>query len=415
MNTGRDRYLDLLRVGSLTVVVLSHLAFTVLKWTDAGPRTTSPLEFVPGLWIVTWLLQVMPLFFYIGGYAHLRSSRAFRGGIGRFTLTRLRGLLIPAAVLGAVWAAAGLGLSTVYDGEAVGRAVKLILSPLWFLGVYAMLVALLPAALWLHRRAGLWALPILGGAAVVVDVARFGFDVPNIGWANLVLVWGAAHQAGLSHERWRDMPRKAAIICVATGLGLLSYLVAGLGYPGAMVGVPGRAFSNMTPPTVAILALLILQIGLMALMRPAADRLLSRPRAARAVDAANRYALPVFLFHTTGAALFVYGLHRLTGVALVDTVADASWWSTRPVMLAGSALCTVVLVVAFGRKRPQPRGVPGASATIAGASTAETIDSAAVNRSQATSRVRPPSTSWTDSSSVASSSQPRKPKREPVS
>ncbi|GIG67273.1 acyltransferase family protein [Phytomonospora endophytica] len=355
MTPARDRYLDLLRVASLAVVVLSHLAFTVVKWTDAGPRTTSPLEFVPGLWIVTWLLQVMPLFFYIGGYAHLRSWQAYRGGITRFTLTRLRALLVPAAVLAGVWAVAGVGLTFVYDSETVARTVKLVLSPLWFLGVYAMLVALLPLALWIHRRAGALALPVLAAAAIVVDVLRFGFGVEGAGWANLVIVWGLAHQAGLSHERWRAMPRKAALACTATGLAVLTWLVAGLGYPGAMVGVPGRAFSNMTPPTVAIVALLAVQIGLMALLRPAADRWLAKPRPARAVDTANRYALPVFLFHTTGAALFLYGLYRATGIALVDTTADAGWWSTRPVMLAGSALCTAVVVAAFGVGRRRRR------------------------------------------------------------
>lgn len=363
MRPARDRYLDLLRVGSLTVVVLSHLAFTVVKWTDAGPRTTSPLEFVPGLWIVTWLLQVMPLFFYIGGYAHLRSWQAYEGGITRFTLTRLRALLIPAAVLGGVWAVAGVGLTFAYPTEAVARTVKLVLSPLWFLGVYAMLIALLPAALWIHRRVGVLALPILAGGAIVVDVVRFAFDVEGAGWVNLVLVWGLAHQAGLSHERWREMPRNAAIACAATGLAVLTWLVAGLGYPGAMVGVPGRAFSNMTPPTVAIVALLGVQIGLMALLRPTADRWLARPRPARVVDRLNRLALPVFLFHTTGAALFLYGLYRLTGIALVDTEADAAWWSTRPAMLAGSALCTAIVVTAFTRRRrrqitPQPASTP---------------------------------------------------------
>ena len=71
--TERDRYVDWLRAVSLVVVVLWHWAFTILRWTPGGPQPTNPLGFFSGLWIFTWLLQVMPLFFYVGGYAHLVS------------------------------------------------------------------------------------------------------------------------------------------------------------------------------------------------------------------------------------------------------------------------------------------------------------------------------------------------------
>ena len=67
---------------------------------DDGPRATSPLGFLHGFWVLTWLLQVMPLFFYIGGYAHLRSWQRARErgiGLGRFVLRRLRRLAVPGA------------------------------------------------------------------------------------------------------------------------------------------------------------------------------------------------------------------------------------------------------------------------------------------------------------------------------
>jgi hypothetical protein len=59
---------DWLRVVSLIVVVLWHWAFTILRWSPEGPRATNPLGFFSGLWILTWLLQVLPVFFYVGGY-----------------------------------------------------------------------------------------------------------------------------------------------------------------------------------------------------------------------------------------------------------------------------------------------------------------------------------------------------------
>ena len=70
----RNPYVDWLRAFSLIVVVLWHWAFTILSWNpETGPHATSPLGFMKGFWLATWLFQVMPLFFYIGGYVHLRS------------------------------------------------------------------------------------------------------------------------------------------------------------------------------------------------------------------------------------------------------------------------------------------------------------------------------------------------------
>src|SRR5690606_18026717 len=144
---------------------------TLLYWSDDGPRATSPLGFLDGFWALTWLLQVMPLFFYIGGYVHLCSWRRARGrgvGLGQFVVRRLRRLAAPGAALLLVWAVLGFLVSVSFDLEWIGRAVLLVVSPLWFLAVYLMLVALLPAALWLHRRFGVLALVWLGGAVMMV-------------------------------------------------------------------------------------------------------------------------------------------------------------------------------------------------------------------------------------------------------
>ena len=63
----RDRWVDALRAGSLLVVVLGHWLMVVL--TSDG-EITNALTVVPALQPLTWLLQVMPLFFLVGGVAH---------------------------------------------------------------------------------------------------------------------------------------------------------------------------------------------------------------------------------------------------------------------------------------------------------------------------------------------------------
>ncbi|MFC7658481.1 acyltransferase family protein [Pseudonocardia benzenivorans] len=91
----RDRYVDLLRAFSILVVVLWHWAFTILVWGPSGPSATSPLGFTSGLWVLTWLFQVLPLFFYVGGYVHLRAwQRACARGehLGHFVWRNIRRL-----------------------------------------------------------------------------------------------------------------------------------------------------------------------------------------------------------------------------------------------------------------------------------------------------------------------------------
>jgi hypothetical protein len=196
---------------------------------------------------------------------------------------------------------------TVGGATWTAGTVKLALSPLWFLVVYLLLVALLP----------------LAGVAIVVDVARLGFGVPWVGWINLAVVWGLAHQAGFHHEPLMRAPRWVGAALVAGGVIGLCALLA-IGYPGSMVGVPGDKWSNMSPPTVAIVALTALQIGLIRLGRPAVSRLLATHSASRILAVANRFAMPVFLFHMSAFVLAQAIGRPAVGVAVAIATAGAA-------------------------------------------------------------------------------------------
>lgn len=361
---GRDSYVDFLRALSLLVVVVWHWAFTILRWGPDGPSATSPLGFTSGLWLLTWLLQVMPLFFYIGGYVHLRSWGAARGrgeSIGRFVGRRLRGLAVPGAALLITWLTLGSVLEAAFDQPWIGRAVLLVVSPLWFLAVYLMLIALLPVALWLHRRFDVLVVVWLAGLAMLVDVLRFRYGHAGLGWLNMVVVWGLAHQAGFFHERLRTAPRRLDLALLWTGLfGLTGLVFSGL-YPGSMVGVPGDKWSNMAPPTFVIVALLAFQMGVAEVLRPWLTARLRRPRWARSNELINRFALPLFLFHTTGMAVWLALGWGLFGAALpgTDPRPDLEWWFERPVAVAGPLLCTLPVIALFGRRWARPPSRPG--------------------------------------------------------
>ncbi|MGW4426138.1 acyltransferase family protein [Streptosporangium sp. NPDC004631] len=351
----RDRYVDWLRAISLTVVVLWHWAFTILRWGTDGPSPTSPLGFTSGLWILTWLFQVLPIFFYVGGYVHLLSwNRACeRGiGIGSFVWRRIRSLSIPTLALAGAWIAVGGIVRWVFEIDWIDRVVLLVLSPLWFIGVYLMLIALLPVMLWLHRRFDVLVLIWLGGAALAVDVLRLRYGYEAAGWLNMVLVWGLAHQAGFFYERMVALPRRLDVATLWTGLFALFGLVYSGIYPGSMVGVPGDKLSNMAPPTFVIVALLIFQIGLVEVVRPFMERLLERSGWQRANETINRFALPLFLFHTTGMAVWV-GLAWLVsgGPPGARIPPDLFWWLERPLAVVGPLLCTLPFLLVFGRRR----------------------------------------------------------------
>ncbi|WP_117215608.1 acyltransferase family protein [Allorhizocola rhizosphaerae] len=349
----RDPYVDFLRALSLMVVVLWHWAFTILEWRVDGPHATSPLGFTKGLWLATWLFQVMPLFFFIGGYVHLRSwERAQSRGVTMrtFVWRRMRQLLLPAGAVLIAWIALGTLIGAYFNLTGVGRTIKLIVSPLWFLAVYLGLIALLPVSLWLHRKAGLLVLIWFGGLAMLVDVLRFHNHIEVMGWANMVLVWGLAHQAGFFYQKIVDAPRPNDWALLWTGLfGLIGLVGSGL-YPGSMVGVPGERFSNVGPPTFVIVALLLFQVGTVELLRPKMAVWLERPRWKRTNKLINDFALPLFLVHTTGMALFLFLVWLVFGLDMKERAnVDLGWWLTRPLAIIGPLLCTIPVLWLFRR------------------------------------------------------------------
>lgn len=351
-SAGRNTYVDFLRAVSLIVVVLWHWAFTIVIWEDDGPHATNPIGFTSGLWLATWLLQVMPLFFYIGGYAHLTSwTRAQARGVSiwSFTGRRLRQLAVPALSLFAVWLVLGSVLGAVFDLTWVGRAVFLVVSPRWFIAIHLVLVALLPIAIRLHQRFDSIVIVFLAGAALAVDIARFRYDLEWLGMANMLFVWGLCHQLGFFYDRIVALHRRIDRTLLWAGLfGLACLVFSGLD-PGSMVGVPGER-SNMAPPSICIVALVAFQAGVVEVIRPAMQRRLARARWQRANELVNRFSMPLFLFHTTGMALHRAVRYAIAGERNEPTSPDLWWWLSRPFAIVGTLLCTLPVIYLFGRQ-----------------------------------------------------------------
>jgi acyltransferase-like protein len=115
-----------------------------------------------GLWLVTWLFQVIPIFFFVGGFSNLTSlDAARRRGDSDWTFVRSRlvRLLRPSLVFFTVWGVVQIAIHVLNAGAPTGprvwdgvRLLRLFLppgatlpfGPLWFLAVYLVVVAIAP-------------------------------------------------------------------------------------------------------------------------------------------------------------------------------------------------------------------------------------------------------------------------------
>ncbi|MGW1883316.1 acyltransferase family protein [Streptomyces sp. NPDC001970] len=349
----RDRYVDLLRVASLGTVVLGHWLMAAVTAYGVG----NLLAVVPELQVLTWALQIMPVFFFVGGFSHALSHRSLRrkqpeGPVyAAFLRARLRRLLRPTMVFVAVWGAAALIIQVLGGGGGLtGVTLRLVTQPLWFIGIYLAMVAFTPPLLRLHERYGWGAFGALAGGAVAVDVLRFAYGVPFVEFLNFAFVWLAVHQLGFLRA---DGRLRLPSVLAACGLAGAAALVALGPYPLSMVGMPGEKVSNMAPPTVALLCHGLWLVGAVELLRGPGARLVARPRVWRTVVAANGIAMTAFLWHLT-AMLGVYGALLTLDVPLSEP-ASAAWWAQTPLRIAAAAVLTAALLAAFRTfERPSP-------------------------------------------------------------
>ncbi|MEU5810281.1 acyltransferase [Streptomyces sp. NPDC047718] len=364
----RDRTVDALRAFAILGVVLGHWLVTALTATaDGGLSTTSPLSRMPWLAPVSWVFQTLSVFFLVGGHVAARGQAAAREhgvSYGAWVGQRLSRLFRPVAAVLAVWAvAAGGMLLGGAEPATVHALVRLVLSPLWFLLVFAALTAATPLV---ARLNPLWPLAVVA----CVDVWRFGLGGPEwIGWVNVAAGWLVPYTLGAAWSRGAFARRTPAVLLLAGGAAGTAALVLWGGYPASMVGVPGAAISNLNPPTLAAAAFGLAQCGLALLLREPLARAMRRPRAWAAVALANLSAMTVFLWHQTAMmAVTALGLLAPADLPGLHTVPDSPLWIAArllwlPVFAAALAVCWTAFRAYEQAARPR-RGTP--SRTVAG-------------------------------------------------
>lgn len=349
----RNRYIDLLRALALVLVVLGHWLVSVIGYDRHGRLTGhSALESIRWAYPLTWLFQVMPVFFMVGGFANAASLQAARGRGGdavTWLQDRADRLVRPTTMLIVVLAAAALVARPLgADRTEVRLAVWTASIPLWFLAAYLMVIVFTPLAYDLHRRFGAAVPLVLVGLVALGDLARFQGH-PAWGDANYVFGWLAIHQAGFF---WRDgrLPtgsRRCLPLLAGGVLALVLLTVVGP-YPLSMIDVAGTRIKNASPPSLALLATAGTQLGLIMLLHDAAQRWLRRRRPWQVVVATNSVLLTIFLWHMS-AVLVVAGSLSRAGLLPTPRVNSTAWWLWRLPWLAMLSAVLAVLVAIFGR------------------------------------------------------------------
>lgn len=333
----RDRFADLLRTLALGSVVYGHWLMAAV-WHDADGvlRVDNVLNHARGLWPLTWVAVLVPLFFFVGGHVNAtswRRTQAAGGTAAQFIKRRLARLFVPIVpFLAFVGIGVGIALMAGAPRDLVRGITLVVVMPLWFIAVYAVLAMLIPPMVRLDARFGVAVWIVMALAAAGFDGLRFLTDNAGVAAPNYVLVWGLAQQIGIAYAsgRWRDWTPRAIATWGGVVFVLLILAVSVGPWPPSMIGLSGER-SNFAPPAVPALLIMGVQIAVVLLLRPALQRILTRPTTARRLDVASAYAMPAFLWHLPVLVMCV-GLFLLTGVALPEP-ATATWWLTRLIVL----------------------------------------------------------------------------------
>jgi surface polysaccharide O-acyltransferase-like enzyme len=354
----RNRVIDFWRVVAILVVVLGHwLAASIWLMPDGEIALLNSLEWIPYAGWVTWVVQVMPIFFFVGGYAnarglaHLEDSGTARAA---WVTTRTRRLFTPVIPLLITWTVLIVVLGPFVPTDVVRAGAMSATVPLWFMAVYVMLTAIAPWTYRWWRAHGLGSVVALGVAAIAVDIARFAGDVPGIGWVNFFFVWAMVHQLGYFWNR-RDTQNepisgRQGVATFGISLGVLIAVTWSGLYPVAMVGVPGSELTNMTPPTFAIALLGLVQAGVLWATQTQVRAFANRRGVWHFVVSVSGVIMTLYLWHLTAMTLVAsVFLFAFGGAAFKIEPGTTQWWLTRPIWIGALAFVTALLVAVFAR------------------------------------------------------------------
>jgi hypothetical protein len=334
----RNRYVDLLRALSISAVVLGHWLIAAPAFMGGIASFDHLLQIQPRAQWLTWLFQVMPVFFFVGGYSNGVSWDGAQAKGLRYSfwlesrLKRLLGPVIPLVLLWGLLGIAGYFIGLPEKMIQLGSQISLV--PTWFLAIYFIIVMFVPLTRALWRKLGLLSVILPFSLAVIGDIVYFNTEYQWYGWFNYFFIWGAVHQLGYAWQQGR-FTGVVPSLCLALVSGVFLVLLTQLGpYPISLIGVPGAEFSNTTPPKLPLIALGLTQIGLLLALEGPIRNWLSNAKVWTVTVLVNGFIMPIFLWHSTVMILTIGTCFWLLPIVLSLEPGSATWWAYRPVWIA---------------------------------------------------------------------------------
>ncbi len=366
----RDRAVDVARLAALVVVMFGHCALLLATINANGLQIGNLLGQLPAIAPITWVVQVMPLFFLAGGAAGAYGWHSGRSW-GTWLFTRTQRLCRPVFWYLAAWTVGLLVARVTLGAESAAGLGRECVALLWFLGVYLVVLAFVPALTRLSTGRGFALLIVsLLAAAAVFDAIRIAVGTPMAG-ANFLIVWLIPVAIGVAYARRLIGPRAALAVAVSALAAQIVLAMVGP-YQVSLVVTGTDQMSNVSPPTL----LLALHCTWMSCLFVAAAgvirRWAERPRVWQAVAVGNGGAMTLYLWHIPAIAVATFSLHAV-GLDAYDVDAPGFWG----VLALRAVVFAVVMAIAFKLLAPlehrplpwwdAPARATGARSTAAGA------------------------------------------------
>ena len=371
----RNRYVDFLRAVSILMVVTGHWLVATVWYHDGTFVPGDLLELRPNTQWMTWIFQVMPIFFIVGGYANavsLESARRRGVGYAGWLATRLHRLVTPLLALLVGWGLLALALYFFgVSGDVTRLASRGALIPTWFMAIYLAIVMLAPLTYKAWQRWGFVSLFAFAGVGALVDYAFFAAGMEWLGWTNYFWVWLSVHHLGYAWRDGRLGNPVRLLVYSALGFAVLWLLIFKGPYPFAMVGSPDEGLSNTLPPKITLFALGVFQFGLLLAIEGPMRRALSNVKLWAATVLINGMIMTLYLWHITVLIVIVSLAYFAGGFGMGIEPGTDAWWMTRPLwigVLYAVLLPVTLLMSPFERLARGPEApVPGAGRQVGGA------------------------------------------------
>lgn len=292
----RDRAIDVIRIVSLVGVVVGHTVMATSALRDGVFIWSNLLTASPVFQALTWLFQIMPLFFFAGVAASIDSWRP-GASWGNWLMRRCTRLYRPVFYYLAFWWVSLALLSTVLPEHVYEPVAGISTQLLWFLGAYVLVLATVPLLARITTTGRLVA-AVTGTYAfvAVVDAIRINVDgLSALGYLNMI-VWVIPGMCGVAYRR-RLLASHAAL---ALGVVMLAVNVALLvlgPYELSLVGIDTQHLKNMTPPSLLLAGHAIMMCAFAIAAAPAIARWALGPRVWWLTAIGNSGAMTLYLWH----------------------------------------------------------------------------------------------------------------------